>query len=112
MNGDPVATAEPAAGVQRRHPTIFEPATLILLTVLCVVGAIIGMQLLVTLGVTANTSIVGALIAMALARVPLRAFARAAIKWSPMNGAVPRNAVPVVNAHRPVAKEHGGGCRR
>ena len=59
-----------------RHPTLFEPATLVLLTVLCVVGAIIGMQLLVTLGVTANTSIVGALIAMALARVPLRAFAR------------------------------------
>jgi uncharacterized oligopeptide transporter (OPT) family protein len=59
-----------------RHPTIFEPATLILVTVLCVIGAIIGMQLLVTLGVTANTSIVGALIAMALARVPLRAFGR------------------------------------
>jgi uncharacterized oligopeptide transporter (OPT) family protein len=58
------------------HPTSFEPLTLILITVLCVIGAIIGMQLLVTLGVTANTSIVGALIAMALARVPLRAFAR------------------------------------
>lgn len=59
-----------------RHPTIFEPATLILLTVLCVVGAVIGMQLLVTLGVVANTSIVGALVAMGLARIPLRAFAR------------------------------------
>ncbi len=62
--------------VRERHPTIFEPATLVLLTVLCVVGAIIGMQMLVTLGVTANTSIVGALVAMALARIPLRAFAR------------------------------------
>ena len=59
-----------------RHPSIFEPATLILLTVLCVLGAIIGMQLLVTLGVTANTSIVGALIAMALARIPLQLFSR------------------------------------
>jgi uncharacterized oligopeptide transporter (OPT) family protein len=59
-----------------RHPTIFEPATLILLTILCIVGAIIGMQMLVTLGVTANTSIVGALVAMALARIPIRAFAR------------------------------------
>ncbi|HEY0205902.1 MAG TPA: OPT/YSL family transporter [Acetobacteraceae bacterium] len=59
-----------------RHPTIFEPATLTLLAVLCVVGAVIGMQLLVTLGVTANTSIVGALVAMGLARAPLRAFAR------------------------------------
>ncbi len=60
----------------RRHPTIFEAATLILLTVLCIVGAVIGMQLLVTLGVTANTSIVGALVAMGLARVRLRPFAR------------------------------------
>ncbi|HVY15482.1 MAG TPA: OPT/YSL family transporter [Rhodopila sp.] len=66
----------PVAPAAARHPTLFEPATLILLTVLCVIGAIIGMQLLVTLGVTANTSIVGALIAMALARVPLRAFSR------------------------------------
>ncbi len=59
-----------------RHPGLFEPATLALLAVLCVVGAVIGMQLLVTLGVTVNTSIVGALVAMGLARVPLRAFAR------------------------------------
>src|SRR6202048_1972865 len=66
----------PAAHRHGRHPSIFDPATLILLTVLCIIGAIIGMQLLVTLGVTANTSIVGALIAMALARVPLRAFTR------------------------------------
>lgn len=60
----------------RRHPTPFEPATLILLVVLCVIGAIIGMQLMVTLGVTPNTSIIGALVAMALARVPLRALSR------------------------------------
>ena len=66
----------PATSQAGRHPSIFDPATLILLTVLCVVGAIIGMQLLVTLGVTANTSIVGALVAMGLARVPLRACAR------------------------------------
>ncbi len=58
------------------HPRFFEPATLVLITILCVIGAIIGMQLLVTLGVTANTSIVGAIIAMALARVPMRVFAR------------------------------------
>ena len=67
--------ATPTQGATR-HPTIFEPATLILLTVLCIVGAVIGMQLLVTLGVTANTSIVGALVAMGLARVRLPGFAR------------------------------------
>jgi hypothetical protein len=69
-------TEQPAAVHAGRHPTIFEPATLILLTVLCVVGAIIGMQLLVTLGVTANTSVVGAAVAMGLARVPIRGFMR------------------------------------
>lgn len=73
---DTIPTLAPAARDAQRHPTIFEPATLILLTVLCIVGAVIGMQLLVTLGVTANTSIVGALVAMGLARVRLRAFAR------------------------------------
>jgi uncharacterized oligopeptide transporter (OPT) family protein len=73
---DSITTSTPARAHPGRHPTIFEPATLILLTVLCVVGAIIGMQLLVTLGVTANTSVVGAAVAMGLARIPLRAFAR------------------------------------
>jgi uncharacterized oligopeptide transporter (OPT) family protein len=58
----------------RRHPSLFEPATLLLIAVLCVFGAIIGMQLLVSLGITANTSLIGALAAMALARVPLRIF--------------------------------------
>ncbi len=73
---DALTPDRPPAAHPGRHPTIFDPATLVLLTVLCVVGAIIGMQLLVTLGVTANTSIVGALVAMGLARVPLRAFTR------------------------------------
>jgi len=73
---DTVPTLATPAGGATRHPTIFEPATLILLTVLCIVGAVIGMQLLVTLGVTPNTSIIGALVAMGLARVRLPAFAR------------------------------------
>lgn len=63
-------------GVPQRHPSLFEPATLALIAILCVFGAIIGMQLLVSLGITANTSLIGALAAMALARVPLALFAR------------------------------------
>lgn len=63
-------------GVPQRHPSLFEPATLVLIAILCVFGAIIGMQLLVSLGITANTSLIGALAAMALARVPLAMFAR------------------------------------
>ncbi len=47
-----------------------------LVLALSVLGAIIGLQLLVTLGVTPNTSLVGALIAIALARVPLGVFRR------------------------------------
>ncbi|WP_306223555.1 OPT/YSL family transporter [Bosea beijingensis] len=66
----------PTEGVPQKHPSLFEPATLLLIAALCVFGAIIGMQLLVSLGITANTSLIGALAAMALARVPLAIFAR------------------------------------
>jgi uncharacterized oligopeptide transporter (OPT) family protein len=58
------------------HPSCFAPGTLIFLAVLSVFGAIIGVQLLTTLGVTPNTSIIGALVAMILARIPLQLFAR------------------------------------
>ncbi len=69
----PAVEAKPAARV---HPRFIEPASLFLIVPLCVVGAIIGAQLIVTLGITANTSLIGALAAMVLARVPLAAFAR------------------------------------
>ena len=67
---------EPSGMGARRHPSLFEPATLILIGLLCVFGSIIGMQLLVTLGVTANTSLIGAMAAMALARLPIGIFLR------------------------------------
>lgn len=58
------------------HPRSFAPGTFIFLMILSVFGAIIGIQLLTTLGVTPNTSIIGALVAMILARVPLNYFMR------------------------------------
>src|SRR5215470_10581573 len=58
------------------HPSTFSPATFALLIVLAIFGAIIGVQLILQLGVTPNTSIIGALVAMILARVPLTLFAR------------------------------------
>lgn len=58
------------------HPRCFTPATLLLLLALSVFGAIIGVQLLTTLGVTPNTSIIGAMVAMIVARIPLQSFAR------------------------------------
>lgn len=57
------------------HPKTFTPANLALLVVLSIFGAVIGIELLVKLGVTPNTSIIGALVAMICARVPLQYFA-------------------------------------
>jgi uncharacterized oligopeptide transporter (OPT) family protein len=60
----------------RVHPRFVTVASLALIAPLCVIGAIIGVQLIVTLGITANTSLIGALAGMVLARVPLAAFRR------------------------------------
>lgn len=54
------------------HPRALSLSNLVLLAALSVFGAVIGIQLIVTLGVTPNTSIIGALVAMILARVPMR----------------------------------------
>ncbi|MER5945792.1 OPT/YSL family transporter [Streptomyces sp. NPDC001904] len=59
-----------------RHPRALAPGNLALTLVLSVFGAIVGVQLMATLGVTPSTSLVGALAAMTLARIPLVAFRR------------------------------------
>lgn len=64
---------EPATRV---HPRFLTLTSLALIAPLCVIGAIIGVQLIVTLGITANTSLIGALAGMILARIPLAAFHR------------------------------------
>src|SRR5690349_21221770 len=69
-------TARPTAAAAPQHPSTFAPATLIFLIVLCIFGAVIGVQLILQLGITPNTSIIGALVAMLLARVPGEIFAR------------------------------------
>jgi uncharacterized oligopeptide transporter (OPT) family protein len=48
-----------------------EPLLLLVSLALSVLGAIIGMQLIVTLGISANTSIIGALIAIVFSRIPI-----------------------------------------
>jgi uncharacterized oligopeptide transporter (OPT) family protein len=53
------------------HPRTFTLALLVPLILLAVAGAVIGVQLLTTLGVTPNTSLIGALAAMILGRAPL-----------------------------------------
>lgn len=56
------------------HPKAFSPSILILNVFLCIVGAIIGLELIVRTGVTPNTSIIGALFAIILSRIPLKIF--------------------------------------
>lgn len=58
------------------HPRFFSGASLLLIAPLCVLGAIIGTELITTLGITTNTALIGALAGMTLARFPGRAFAR------------------------------------
>lgn len=57
-----------------QHPRIIEPTTIVLMAVVGVVGAIIGLQILTTLGFTPNTSIIGVLLAIVVSRIPLRVF--------------------------------------
>lgn len=66
----------PSSEEMKRHPSAFEPATLALIVLLSVFGAYIGLQLIVSLGVTPNTSLIGVIVAMALARVPFGFFMR------------------------------------
>ncbi len=54
----PVSAGAEAPGTGVRHPATFAPATFILLLVLSAFGAIIGVQLILQLGVTPNTSII------------------------------------------------------
>src|SRR6266513_4135838 len=77
LSPNPTFAAEansPTSG--KRHPATFAPGNFVLLLLLSAFGAIIGVQLILQLGVTPNTSIIGALVAMILARVPLALFAR------------------------------------
>jgi uncharacterized oligopeptide transporter (OPT) family protein len=61
----------PAPPSPPSHPRTFAPAVIVPLLALGLGGAIVGVQLITSLGVTPNTSLVGALAAMALGRLPL-----------------------------------------
>lgn len=65
----------PAAG-GLKHPSAFEPLTLVVTAALSIIGAIIGLRLITTLGISANTSVIGALVAMALGRVAILGLGR------------------------------------
>lgn len=54
------------------HPKTLSPYILILNIVMSVLGAIIGLELIVRTGVAPNTSIVGALFAIIISRIPIK----------------------------------------
>ncbi len=54
---------------QARHPRAFEPLTLAVTVLVSILGALIGLHLITTLGISANTSVIGALIAMIIGRI-------------------------------------------
>lgn len=59
-----------------RHPRFFAPGQMVVNVIVCVLGAIIGMELITRVGITPNTSIIGALIAILLSYIPLQLFRR------------------------------------
>lgn len=75
-SADAVSATEQRASADECHPRALEPATLVLTVVLGVVGAIIGLQIVTTLGVTPNTSIIGVLVAILVSRIPSAVFKR------------------------------------
>ncbi|WP_369208627.1 OPT/YSL family transporter, partial [Streptomyces sp. PU-14G] len=58
------------------HPRALEPVTLVVTVLLSVLGAVIGLVLITTLGIAPNTSVIGALIAMLIGRISFAALSR------------------------------------
>jgi len=58
------------------HPNVFEPGMMLMNVCLSFFGAIIGLQIITTLGVTPNTAIIGVLVALIVSRIPLASFAK------------------------------------
>ncbi|MCS2608474.1 OPT/YSL family transporter [Halomonas dongshanensis] len=74
MNDQASAAADSEASAPRRHPRFFSPGQMLTNVVVCVLGAIIGLELITRVGITPNTSIIGALIAILLSYIPLKLF--------------------------------------
>ncbi|WP_177154295.1 OPT family oligopeptide transporter [Actinosynnema pretiosum] len=69
--------ATPTTGdAPEKHPRAFEPITFVIIALLSVLGAIIGLHMITTLGVSPNTSVIGALVAMVVGRFAFLGLAR------------------------------------
>lgn len=72
--GDAQALHGAPEAEERYHPRALEPGVLVMNVILSAIGAIIGLQILTTLGVTPNTAIIGVLVAIVVSRIPLGLF--------------------------------------
>ncbi|MFJ7242725.1 OPT family oligopeptide transporter [Streptomyces olivaceus] len=63
----------PGTSTVERHPRALEPVTAILIVLLSVLGSVIGVVLITSLGVSPNTAVIGAMVAMIVGRVPVGA---------------------------------------
>ncbi|MFZ7101230.1 MAG: OPT/YSL family transporter [Peptococcaceae bacterium] len=60
--------------MKKPHPQTLNPIIFVVTICVSILGAIIGMELITSLGVNPNTSIIGALIAVAIGFIPLKMF--------------------------------------
>ena len=58
------------------HVKALERETLLVSVIVSVLSAVICMQIIARIGITPNTSIIGALLAMAIARIPIASMAK------------------------------------
>src|SRR6218665_3463196 len=56
---------------EQKHPRVLEPLMLVVLIMVSILVSVVCIQIIVTLGISANTSIIGALIAIIISRIPI-----------------------------------------
>ncbi|MBU4227054.1 OPT/YSL family transporter [bacterium] len=57
--------------IPKVHPKVWEPATLIFGIIVAILGVMIGCELITRVGITPNTSVIGAIVALLVARIPI-----------------------------------------
>lgn len=61
---------------KHEHVKAFEPETFLVSVIISILSAVICMQIIARIGTTPNTSVIGALMAMAIARIPIACMAK------------------------------------
>jgi uncharacterized oligopeptide transporter (OPT) family protein len=66
---DQLLQTDATQGSQQRHPRAFEPLMLVVTILVSILGTVVGIHMITTLGVSANTAVIGAVIAMLIGRI-------------------------------------------